>query len=73
MIVVVGHSDNVGNRDSNIVLGQKRADFSKNYLSKNGIDNARIETQSKGPDEPIGDNNTAEGKASNRRTVITIK
>jgi OOP family OmpA-OmpF porin len=73
VIVVVGHSDNVGNRDSNIVLGQKRADFSKNYLSKNGIDNARIETQSKGPDEPIGDNNTAEGKASNRRTVITIK
>ncbi|MCM0667252.1 OmpA family protein [Flavobacterium tyrosinilyticum] len=73
VIVVVGHSDNVGNRDSNIVLGQKRADFSKNYLSKNGIDNARIETQSKGPDEPIGDNNTEEGKASNRRTVITIK
>ncbi|MDY0990109.1 OmpA family protein [Flavobacterium sp. CFBP9031] len=73
VIVVIGHSDNVGNRDSNIVLGQKRADFSKNYLSKNGIDNARIETQSKGPDEPIGDNNTAEGKASNRRTVITIK
>lgn len=73
VIVVVGHSDNVGNRDSNIVLGQKRADFSKNYLSKNGIDNARIETQSKGPDEPIGDNNTSEGKASNRRTVITIK
>jgi len=73
VIVVVGHSDNVGNRDSNIILGQKRADFSKDYLSKNGIDNAKIETQSKGPDEPIGDNNTAEGKASNRRTVITIK
>jgi OOP family OmpA-OmpF porin len=73
VVVVVGHSDNVGNRDSNIILGQKRADFSKDYLSKNGIDNTRIETQSKGPDEPIGDNSTAEGKASNRRTVITIK
>ncbi|KAF2080949.1 OmpA family protein [Flavobacterium sharifuzzamanii] len=73
VIVVIGHSDNVGNRDSNIVLAQKRADFSKDYLSKNGIDNTRIETQSKGPDEPIGDNNTAEGKAANRRTVITIK
>lgn len=72
-VLAVGHSDNVGNRDSNIALGQKRADFSKSYLSKNGIDQARIETQSKGPDEPIGDNNTSEGKASNRRTVITIK
>jgi len=73
VILAVGHSDNVGNRDSNIILGQKRADFSKDYLSKNGIDAARIETSSKGPDEPIGDNNTAEGKATNRRTVITIK
>lgn len=73
VVLAVGHSDNVGNRDSNIVLGQKRAEFSKNYLSKNGIEAARIETQSKGPDEPIGDNNTSEGKASNRRTVITIK
>lgn len=73
VVLVVGHSDNVGNRDANIVLAQKRADFSKKYLSKNSIDPARIETQSKGPDEPIGDNNTAEGKAANRRTVITIK
>ncbi|MET3028935.1 OmpA family protein [Flavobacterium sp. UW10123] len=73
VVVVVGHSDNVGNRDSNIVLAQKRAEFSKDYLSKNGIDSSRIETQSKGPDDPIGDNNTPEGKAENRRTVITIK
>ncbi|MHC0445123.1 OmpA family protein [Flavobacterium sp. 3-218] len=72
-VVAVGHSDNVGNRDSNIVLAQKRAEFSKNYLSKNGISAERIETMSKGPDEPIGDNQTEEGKASNRRTVITIK
>ncbi|TPG37597.1 OmpA family protein [Flavobacterium pectinovorum] len=73
VILAVGHSDNVGNRDSNVVLGQKRAEFSKNYLSKNGIESTRITTESKGPDEPIGENTTAEGKANNRRTVITIK
>lgn len=73
VILAVGHSDNVGNRDSNVVLGQKRADFSKNYLSKKGIEESRITTESKGPDEPIGENTTAEGKANNRRTVITIK
>lgn len=72
-VLIVGHSDNVGNRDLNIDLAQKRADFSKNYLIKNGIEASRIDTESKGPDEPIGDNTTAEGKASNRRTVITIK
>lgn len=72
-VLIIGHSDNVGNRESNIVLAQKRADFSKNYLIKNGIEASRIETESKGPDEPTGDNTTPEGKASNRRTVITIK
>lgn len=72
-ILVIGHTDDVGKRESNIVLGQKRAEFSKNYLAKNGIDAARITTESKGPDEPIGENTTAEGKANNRRTVITIK
>jgi outer membrane protein OmpA-like peptidoglycan-associated protein len=72
-VLIVGHSDNVGNRDANIILGQKRAEFSKNYLSKNGIDASRITTESKGPDEPIGENTTAQGKANNRRTVITIK
>jgi len=72
-VLIVGHSDNVGNRDANVILGQKRADFSKNYLVKNGIDAERITTESKGPDEPIGENTTAEGKANNRRTVITIK
>ncbi|GIQ59763.1 hypothetical protein Flavo103_28990 [Flavobacterium collinsii] len=73
VILAVGHSDNVGNRDSNVALGQKRAEFSKNYLSKKGIDGNRITAESKGPDEPIGENTTAEGKANNRRTVITIK
>lgn len=72
-VLIVGHTDNVGNRDANVVLGQKRAEFSKNYLAKNGIDAARIATESKGPDEPVGENTTAEGKATNRRTVITIK
>ncbi|WKL49166.1 OmpA family protein [Flavobacterium pectinovorum] len=72
-VLVVGHSDNVGNREANVVLGQKRAEFSKDYLVKNGIDPERITAESKGPDEPIGENTTAEGKANNRRTVITIK
>lgn len=72
-VVIVGHSDNVGNRDLNIALAQKRAEFSKNYLIKNGIEASRIATESKGPDEPAGDNSTIDGKASNRRTVITIK
>ncbi|WP_395073690.1 OmpA family protein [Flavobacterium sp.] len=72
-ITCVGHTDNVGNRDVNINLGQNRANFIKNYLSKNGISDNRIESTSKGPDEPIADNNSAEGKTKNRRTVVNLK
>lgn len=69
----IGHTDNAGNRNTNIKLGLDRANFAKDYLAKNGVDGNRIETSSKGPDEPIADNSTADGKAKNRRTVVTIK
>ncbi len=69
----VGHTDSAGKRENNIKLGLGRAEFAKAYLSKNGVANDRIEASSKGPDEPIADNNTPDGKAKNRRTVVTIK
>ena len=71
-IQVVGHTDNTGNADTNMRLGQERADFAKDYLVRNGILEANIETSSKGPNDPIADNNTKDGQAKNRRTVITI-
>lgn len=70
---IIGHTDNVGNRDTNIRLGLERANFAKEYLSKNGVTLEKMESSSKGPDEPIADNSTAEGKSKNRRTVVTIK
>ncbi len=69
----VGHTDNVGDRNKNIQLGQNRADFAKSYLVKNGLDAAKIISSSKGPDEPIADNATADGRTKNRRTVVTIQ
>lgn len=72
-ISCIGHTDNVGDRNVNLQLGQGRADFAKEYLINNGIVSGKIETSSKGPDEPIADNLTPEGKAKNRRTIITLK
>ncbi|MGD1947027.1 MAG: OmpA family protein [Croceivirga sp.] len=69
---VVGHTDNVGNRTTNIRLGQKRADFAKAYLIENGIPEAKIVATSQGPDSPAASNNTAEGRSQNRRTVVTL-
>lgn len=68
----IGHSDNTGDRETNIRLGLDRAEFAKNYLVSNGISSTKINSSSKGPDEPIADNNTEEGKAKNRRVVVTL-
>ena len=70
---IIGHTDNQGSREDNTRLGLERAEFAKNYLSRNGVNPARIEIDSKGPDEPIESNSTAEGRAKNRRTVVLIK
>jgi OmpA-OmpF porin, OOP family len=70
---VTGHTDNVGKRDTNIKLGLGRATFATDYLVSNGISKDKIDTSSKGPDQPMADNSTAEGRNKNRRTVVTIK
>lgn len=70
---VTGHTDNVGKRDTNFKLGLDRANFATNYLIENAVSAAKIETSSKGPDEPIANNTTVEGKNKNRRTVVSIK
>ena len=71
-LMITGHSDNVGDREKNTELALERAEFIKNYFVSNGIPADKIQTSSKGPDEPIADNDSAEGRAKNRRTTITI-
>ena len=71
-IVITGHTDNEGSRETNIKVGQGRADFAKNYLMDNGIPENKIISTSVGPGQPIADNTTEEGKAKNRRVVVTI-
>lgn len=72
-VLIVGYTDNVGNKEYNLILAQKRAEFSKNYLTKNGIEASRIVTESKGSNEPIGNNTSVHERDLSRRTVITIK
>ena len=70
---VVGYTDNEGRRRTNMKLGQERADFAKAYLMQNGIAEGKIKTDSKGQRDPVASNETEEGRAKNRRTVISIK
>lgn len=69
---IIGHTDNKGDRQSNIDLALKRAGFIKEYFVDNAISEAKIETSSKGPDAPVASNDTEEGRSKNRRVVITI-
>jgi outer membrane protein OmpA-like peptidoglycan-associated protein len=67
ILSVIGHTDNSGSTTTNYRLGQKRADFLKNTLIKNGVPANKIKTSSKGEDEPIASNATEAGRKKNRR------
>ncbi|MEP6930985.1 MAG: phosphate ABC transporter substrate-binding/OmpA family protein, partial [Flavobacterium sp.] len=72
-LTVVGHTDNIGNPDSNLALSKSRAEAVVNYLKEKGIPANRFQmVDGKGQNDPVADNNTAAGKALNRRVVITF-
>lgn len=72
-VVATGYSDNTGNLEMNINLSKQRAEFGKTKLAALGIDETKIETIGKGPENPIADNATSEGRAENRRVEITVQ
>lgn len=71
-IAIGGHTDNVGDANQNLTLSQQRADAVKNYLIGQGIAVSRIRTKGFGSTRPIADNSTANGRAQNRRTEVSV-
>jgi OmpA-OmpF porin, OOP family len=70
-IKIVGHTDSDGDDSKNLDLSKRRASSVKNSLASDfAIDGSRIETDGKGESEPVSQNTTSEGKASNRRVEI---
>lgn len=66
-LLIVGHTDSVGDHDKNVALSLARADAVRTHLTSKGVDSARLQTRGAGPDEPIADNKTRDGRAENRR------
>ena len=72
-MTIEGHTDAQGQRQYNMDLGQKRADAVKAQLVARGVAADRIKSVGLGPDRPIADNKSAEGRANNRRVEIIVE
>lgn len=67
-IKIIGHTDSEGDDGSNLSLSKKRASAVKTSLEMQyGIEGNRMVTDGKGETEPVGDNESLEGRAENRR------
>ena len=72
-VSIIGHTDSMGTDAYNIALGQRRADSVKSKLIEMGLSSDRIvSTSSRGESEPIATNETAEGRAENRRIEFQL-
>ena len=72
-IIVEGHTDNVGGKEYNLNLSQKRADAVKKIMvTKFGIKSSRLTAKGLGSSKPIEHNATEEGRQKNRRVEVSI-
>ena len=72
-VLLRGYSDNTGTEAYNLGLSRQRAVEIKKKLIARGIPEYRIEIEAKGTADPIGDNNTYEGRIANNRVAIIIQ
>ena len=71
-IEISGHTDNIGAVSFNELLSQRRADAVVDYLVEKGVDIERLSAKGYGQTKPVDSNDTAESRASNRRTEFEI-
>ena len=70
---VEGHTDNRGGAALNRKLSKDRAATVVKWLVKNGVDKDRLSSEGFGPDKPIDDNATEDGRRNNRRVEFHIE
>lgn len=71
-LLIVGHTDSVGDERYNRDLSLRRAQSAANFLINQGIDQSRIQIEGRGESEPIADNDTEAGRQENRRVEVAI-
>ena len=71
-VSVGGHTDSVGADAYNLTLSERRAASVKDYLVSKGVDASRLTTHGYGEANPIASNDTADGRALNRRVELNL-
>jgi OOP family OmpA-OmpF porin len=69
---IIGHTDAQGSRSTNVALSAARAESVKAYLVAKGMPALAFSTSGLGPDRPVAGNDTAEGRARNRRIEFRV-
>jgi outer membrane protein OmpA-like peptidoglycan-associated protein len=73
-LFVVGHSDNQGSFQSNLTLSQRRAEaVVRALVEREQIEPARLKAEGVGMLAPVASNETAEGRALNRRVELVVR
>jgi len=71
-ISIIGHTDNTGSDAINNPLSIERAARTRDYLTAKNVASRRISVDGRGPHEPLAANDTAAGRAQNRRVEIFV-
>lgn len=69
---VVGYTDSVGSDASNQLLSERRAKSVAEFLAAQGVPVGKLSEEGMGESNPVADNNTAAGRAANRRVEISV-
>lgn len=72
-VYVDGHTDSVGSSAYNMTLGERRARSVASALADEGISPSRMTTRSFGEQNPVASNETAAGRAENRRAEVVVR
>lgn len=73
VIIITGHTDNIGSTQYNRQLGFKRAQSVQNYFQKNGVGASNLQVNSLGEAQPASEQSTENGRAKNRRVEVILK
>ncbi len=73
LIVISGHTDDVGDPDVNLKLSQARARSVAEHLAGLGVAYRRLMIKGFGSTQPVADNSTEAGRASNRRVELILR